>query len=118
MKKARLSVSTEAGKTWAYQERSPGKWLDTPLYPRLQWLVKQMNLGNVTTEADDNGEVVTVSVGRAGAATDEVPPDEVSEEAYRRILAVAIKGLSGFPNPCLLMQCLEFNDKHGLRSHC
>ena len=27
-------------------------------------------------------------------------------------------GLSGFPNPCLLMQCLEFNDKHGLRSHC
>ena len=31
---------------------------------------------------------------------------------------VKIGGLSGFPNPCLLMQCLEFNDKHGLRSHC
>ena len=26
--------------------------------------------------------------------------------------------LSGFPNPFLLMQCLEFNDRHGLRSHC
>ena len=34
------------------------------------------------------------------------------------ILAINDRGLSGFPNPCLLMQCLEFNDKHGLRSHC
>ena len=38
--------------------------------------------------------------------------------AQDKAASVTFWGLSGFPNPCLLMQCLEFNDKHGLRSHC
>ena len=42
----------------------------------------------------------------------------VNETLHKVYLLKEDLGLSGFPNPCLLMQCLEFNDKHGLRSHC
>ena len=45
-------------------------------------------------------------------------PEEGVELEFCPSVAGFKRGLSGFPNPCLLMQCLEFNDKHGLRSHC
>ena len=51
-------------------------------------------------------------------AIEALPADERDAVILVHVLGYKEEGLSGFPNPCLLMQCLEFNDKHGLRSHC
>jgi hypothetical protein len=49
---------------WTYKQRSPGDPDSGPLYPVLNWIVEQLNLGNFEVAFDQDKEVVGITLGR------------------------------------------------------
>jgi hypothetical protein len=77
---------------WPYVQRSAGELPATPLHGVVKWILEQMNFGNLQTERDSRGDVVSLTIGKA-AATELVSDDEALENAKRRLLAVNAAGL-------------------------
>jgi hypothetical protein len=73
----------------AYNHRSAGKLPEPPLHRQLNWLLEQLNLGNLDTERDTNGDAISVTIGRP-ASPQQVSREEVAEDTKKRLTAINI----------------------------
>ena len=94
----RVYVEREGDQSWPYIQRSAGELPETPLHSALKWVLEQLNFGNIETQRDSLGDVVSVTIGKA-AAPELVPDDKVVEGPKSRLRAVHLAGL--------LAQCRE-----------
>lgn len=77
---------------WTYLRRSAGELPETPLHSILKWLLEQLNFGHFEEHHDSNGDVVSITVGRA-AAVGPADEHEAIENAKKRLFAVSVNGL-------------------------
>ena len=87
-----LHVEKTASGVWTRLQRSPGRLPETPLFQLLNWILEQLNFGNFESEEGENGDVVTLIIGKGGARPFE-SLDKAAEAAQRRLLAVDISGV-------------------------
>ena len=92
MKKVAINVETKHNKTWTYLDRSAGQWDDLRLYRLLRWMVQQLNFGHFQVEDEEDGEILSVLIGR-NAALEDATQDAVIEESKKGVHAVNIAGL-------------------------
>jgi hypothetical protein len=82
---------TELG-YWTYLQRSAGHLPETPLYQLLNWILEQLNLGNVEPDQDQRGDIVSLTLGRDVAERVQTI-DEAGKGAKRRLQAVNFAGV-------------------------
>lgn len=87
-----LHVEKTASGVWTCLQRSPGRLPETPLFHLLNWILEQLNFGNFESEEGEDGDVVTLIMGKRGARPFE-SLDKAAEDAQRRLLAVDISGV-------------------------
>lgn len=92
MKTTKFFVEPAGDGFWAFQEKSIGKLPDASLHDVLNWILQQLNFGNCEIEEDQEGNAVTVILGKR-AAPQLVSQEEVAEHAGKRLDAVAISGI-------------------------
>ena len=92
MKKVAIKLETEHDKIWTYLDRSAGQWDDLRMYRALRWMVQQLNFGHFQVEDEENGETLSVLIGRS-AALEDAAQDDVIEESKKRFRAVNLAGL-------------------------
>ena len=61
-----LHLETTASGVWIYLQRSPGRLPETPLFQLLNWVLEQLNFGNFESEESEDGDAVTLILGKGG----------------------------------------------------
>ena len=92
MKKIALKVETEHDRTWTYLDRSAGRGQIGPLYRTLRWMVQQLNFEHFQVEDEENGEILSLSIGR-DAVLEDATRDDVIERSKKRLQALNLSGL-------------------------
>ncbi len=76
---------------WTYIQRSAGELPEAPLHQILNWILEQLNLGNFSSGSDNQGQVVSLTIGKdAGAELESM--ERAAEDAQHRLLAVNVAG--------------------------
>jgi len=93
-KTLKFTVEVVDEKIWGHLKRSAGDPAETPISDVLRWVVEQISFGNWACAPDGRGDVTTIVLGAAAAASEgDTTVDAVKMDIESRLRSVNFSGL-------------------------
>ena len=86
-----MTIEVEDDRAWLFDARSCGELPDASLHSVVRWVLEQLHYGCWLVQRDENGDGVTLVLGKQAAISFPAPvPDTAIEHDHRRTLALSL----------------------------